>query len=388
MRVDVVQTINDVAIAANAPDSIINLFENFDDPFTTGQVVTFQVENLDGAPNDGQIQLVLFDQPGEGAPIATERFSDLINDGSFDNLVINRGQVDFVVQAGLFGIDPATQALTLLPQIDTIQGAPSPDRSNTQGTVAFALSGGDPDSATSQFFFNLGDNSFLDPDFTVFGEVLSAADFDVVEAVSNDPVFAPFQPPNGIGFVNGPTSLNDGVDSNDLIFFSSASIAPQSELIFTATSSNPDLVVPSVEDGNLTLDLVAGQTGTAEITVEATNLLGDETATDTFSVEVDAELDLDGDGLAPSVDVLNIFRVLAGAPQAVVVPDGLSQQAIVDVVEAFDDLELDVDGSGAVESSTDILNIFRVLAGAPQAVVVPEGVSQQDVVNAVNELAI
>ncbi|MEO0948338.1 MAG: hypothetical protein AAFY11_09380, partial [Cyanobacteria bacterium J06641_5] len=58
------------------------------------------------------------------------------------------------------------------------------------------------------------------------------------------------------------------------------------------------------------------------------------------------------------------------------------------IVNTFPDLSLDVDGSGAVEASVDVLNIFRVLAGAPQAVVVPDGadVSQQDIVNAVNEL--
>ena len=103
------------------------------------------------------------------------------------------------------------------------------------------------------------------------------------------------------------------------------------------------------------------------------------------------DLDVDGSGaVEPSIDVLNIFRVLAGAPQAVVVPEGLdiSQQAVVDAVEAFPEIALDVDESGAVESSIDVLNIFRVLAGAPQAVVIPEGLdtSQQAVVDAVNGL--
>ncbi|MEO0948263.1 MAG: hypothetical protein AAFY11_08985 [Cyanobacteria bacterium J06641_5] len=166
-------------------------------------------------------------------------------------------------------------------------------------------------------------------------------------------------------------------------------------MTFVATSSNSDLVVPSIEDGNLTLDFVDGQTGTAEVTVEATNLLGD-TTTDTFSVEVtdevinppdDLALDVDGSGeVVAAVDILNIFRVLAGAPQAVVVPDGVDQQEVVDAVEAFEDLALDVDGSGEVVAAVDILNIFRVLAGAPQAVVVPDDVDQQEVVDVVNAL--
>ena len=102
-------------------------------------------------------------------------------------------------------------------------------------------------------------------------------------------------------------------------------------------------------------------------------------------------LNVDGmDGVVPSVDVLNIFRVLAGAPQAVVISDGanVSQQDIVNAVNAFPDLALDIDSHGGVEPSVDVLNIFRVLAGAPQAVAIPVGadVSQQDVVDAVNRL--
>ncbi|MEO0948264.1 MAG: peptidylprolyl isomerase [Cyanobacteria bacterium J06641_5] len=227
MRVDVVQPIDDVVVGDNAPDSIINLFDNFDDPFTTGQVVTFQVENLDGAPNGGQIELVLFDQPGEGAPIATERFSSLVNDGSFDNLIINRGDVGFVIQAGQFTIDPETLTVGAVPTVPTIQGQPSPERSNTLGTIAFAQSNfpgtttSNPDSATSQFFFNLSDsNSFLDEQgFTSFGAVLTVEDFAVTDAIANDPVFTPFQ--GNSGFIDG------SVDLNEVIFFSDISIESQ-----------------------------------------------------------------------------------------------------------------------------------------------------------------
>ena len=47
--------------------------------------------------------------------------------------------------------------------------------------------GGDPNSATSQFFFNLKDNDALDPGsrnwgYTVFGDVI--AGFEVLEAIA------------------------------------------------------------------------------------------------------------------------------------------------------------------------------------------------------------
>ena len=106
---------------------------------------------------------------------------------------------------------------------------------------------------------------------------------------------------------------------------------------------------------------------------------------------VNVDLNVDGAGeVVPSTDVLNIFRVLAGAPQAVVIPEGAnaSQQAIADAVNAIPELSLDVDGDGAVVPSVDVLNVFRVLAGAPQAVVIPAGldVSQQDITDTVNAL--
>jgi cyclophilin family peptidyl-prolyl cis-trans isomerase len=61
-----------------------------------------------------------------------------------------------------------------------IQNEFSPLRSNVRGTIAMAKSDGDPDSATSEWFFNLADNGGVPPDgldfqnggFTVFGCVL------------------------------------------------------------------------------------------------------------------------------------------------------------------------------------------------------------------------
>jgi cyclophilin family peptidyl-prolyl cis-trans isomerase len=61
--------------------------------------------------------------------------------------------------------------------------------SNVRGTIA-ASRGADPDSATSQFFFNLSDNTHLDAaagnaGYTVFGRV--TAGLDVLDAISRLP---------------------------------------------------------------------------------------------------------------------------------------------------------------------------------------------------------
>ena len=61
------------------------------------------------------------------------------------------------------------------------------NRSNTRGTIAMAKLSGDPNSATSQWFINLSDNSNLDDEaigaFTVFGQVPGSG-MDVVDAIA------------------------------------------------------------------------------------------------------------------------------------------------------------------------------------------------------------
>ena len=64
-------------------------------------------------------------------------------------------------------------------------------------------------------------------------------------------------------------------------------ISPKSSLTYSAVSSNPALVTPTIQGNMLNLPYASGKTGNATITVTATDAFG-VTATTTFQVNVAA----------------------------------------------------------------------------------------------------
>jgi len=104
-----------------------------------------------------------------------------------------------VVQTGGFRFRPCSNLIydpaNPCGPLPIRQGPPVPNEpgiSNTRGTLAMAKLGGDPDSATNQWFVNLSDNSeALDAQnggFTVFGEVLGDG-MEVVDRIAGTPAY-------------------------------------------------------------------------------------------------------------------------------------------------------------------------------------------------------
>lgn len=118
----------------------------------------------------------------DGAPLNALNVLQYVEDGFYDGTIFHRVMADFVVQGG--GYLPGLEAKTGLRE--PVVNEFGEDRSNVRGTVAMAKLGGDPDSATSQFFFNLVDNAEnLDNQnggFTVWARVTEAT-MTVVDAM-------------------------------------------------------------------------------------------------------------------------------------------------------------------------------------------------------------
>ncbi len=101
------------------------------------------------------------------APRAADRFYNLVKIGYYDDVAFYRVITGFMAQAGMNG-DPAVTAAWSNARIKDDPVA----QSNTRGKVTFAMSS-QPNSRTTQFFINYGNNSYLDASgFAPFGEVV------------------------------------------------------------------------------------------------------------------------------------------------------------------------------------------------------------------------
>ncbi len=160
--------------------------------------------------NFGNIYIELFE---DDTPATVANFMGYVERDDWDNTFFHRLMTGFVLQGGGWSYDkdrtPRTDKVTQQNPVENEFGI-----SNTQWTVAMAKLGGDPDSATSEWFINLADNSEnLDNQnggFTVFGEVVGGR--DVVNTITDLRVIN-----LGSGFETVPVSDNFDETGNTLL---------------------------------------------------------------------------------------------------------------------------------------------------------------------------
>lgn len=117
----------------------------------------------------GTIQILLYEE----TPLTKENFVSLIQSGFYTGLTFHRYEAGFVVQGG----DPSGDGTGGSDKTIPLELV---GKTHARGTVGMARSS-DPNSASSQFFFNLADNGFLDEGYAVFGEVTEG--LDVMDAL-------------------------------------------------------------------------------------------------------------------------------------------------------------------------------------------------------------
>ena len=147
------------------------------------------------------------------APLNVANFLSYVDAGSYNGSFIHRSVPGFVIQGGgyLF-VNGQVEMITTQSPVANEFKLP-----NVRGTIAMALVGSDPNSATDQWFFNLVDNSAnLDTQnggFTVFGHIVNTDGLAVMDAIavlqvldaSGGDTSSPFTAVPVIDYTNGST---------------------------------------------------------------------------------------------------------------------------------------------------------------------------------------
>ena len=150
------------------------------------------------------------------APITVENFLQYVRIGFYDGLIFHRVIPGFMFQGGGYYIDYSLRPYSEWTNPPIINESYN-NLSNLRGTIAMARTN-DPNSATSQFYINLVDNTFLDRTsstnvgYCVFGNVISG--MNVVDQIAVIPTgthygFADYPYPNPV-IITSATILTPG----------------------------------------------------------------------------------------------------------------------------------------------------------------------------------
>ena len=114
------------------------------------------------------------------APLTVDNFLTYVITGEYNNTIFHRVVEDFIVQGGGYDIDFISKKIN-----DDIVNESGNGLKNEIGTIAMAKENR-PHTANRQFFFNINDNTNLDPGrhwgYTVFGAIVEGD--EVLEAMA------------------------------------------------------------------------------------------------------------------------------------------------------------------------------------------------------------
>jgi cyclophilin family peptidyl-prolyl cis-trans isomerase len=297
----------------------------------------------------GQFDVALY---ATATPQTVSNFLGYVDRGDYTDTIVHRSArlsfaENFVIQGG--GYRPAPPNFTAVPTVASPTNEPG--IRHVRGTLAMAKVGGNPHSATSQWFVNLRDNSDQLDDqnegFAAFARVLGDG-MAVVDAIAALPVgdytvnvdgqSTPFQD----WPLDDESSLPE-MDQSKLVLVQSVTRIPPLTYQVTGNSS-PGVVAAAIVNGtNLVLTPLSQLGGTTTITVTATDRDGNNvsqqfTATITSpyttwqnqyaltGANALATADPDGDGVTNAVEF-----ALGGLPLASDAPAVRPTRSVVTV---------------------------------------------------------
>ena len=350
----------------------VALSDWFSDPFSSGRIARFQLDPaLAATIQEGfgasypellersWLDVVLFDQEAQGAPLTAANLERYVEAGRYSDTFLHRLVPNFVLQGGGFVWPGDAQAGSAsLEAVATFAPVPnefSAQRSNIRGTVAMAKLGSDPNSATSQWFFSLADNSAnLDTQnggFTVFGRVRNSTDLLLLDVLSGVG--------GVIGTVNAGGVFSDlplyklgegGINPTDILRFASVEILEEPPLQFGLSMPDGSPVQTQMDSsGVLHVDAITGastSTETTALTLSATNLLGETVQRRLDVITNRWSADLDGNGVIdPLSDGLSIAAAASGQALPLLDPR-IDAELQFGIAEGH----LDLDGNGRVDT--------------------------------------
>lgn len=306
------------AVLAPIPDQVvtsdgvtIDLANFIGLPAVTGQV--YQITTTLGTFN---IEMLAND-----APITVANFENYVANQIWDNALIHRSMPGFVIQTGGFSATLPPESLTNFGTITNEFGV-----SNTRATIAMAKQGGNPNSASNQWFVNLADNSGGSPQldtqnggFTVFAHVLGTG-MDVPDAIAAVPVFDAGSPYDNLPLRN----MQEGQSNVRLQNFiaieqiRSATVLPgptpgPSVIALRVINPRPGLARATIVNGSeLQFSTVRGET---VVTIRGTDTNGNSVEADVTvmppttdaSVAVEEDFDVSNFGLgAPILRIVGL----------------------------------------------------------------------------------
>lgn len=357
---------------------------------------------------------VLVEMLPDVAPLNVANFLSYVDSGAYNNTVIHRAAVfdrttttAAIVQGGGFKL-PAPVMLPVGHQDPVVL---EPVLHNTRGTLAAARTGDSVDSATSEWYFNVTDNTRAlgnivtdetsgeeisnTPGYTVFGQVIEG--METVDALANLPrtnigsIFQDF-PYRDYAF-DRPMTVDNTIQVSSVARVSVYPDSGPSLLQFFAESSDPAIATVAID--GLTLRIQPGsKLGMASILIGARTQTGSEVSGYfEFTVSADGSVPAMADVSEPArLTNLSVRSVAGVGDQTLIagfaisgtgkspvvlrgVGPGLSQYGVADVL-ADPRIELYNSAQSLLLSNDDVVGddgrsagAFELLAGAKDAVI-------------------